>query len=700
MKEIVTYALGVVVCSGVLTLFYRVALHRRIPFSVARIYLLASMFVAALIPALRIPVWRVSPVEAAAPIAIPLDGFSVALTAVTPVDWGLVAMCVLWSLGIATLGVVMVCQAVRIARIRRRAEVYSLEGCRVAVSSEISSPFSFLGTVYVESGTTGEMLAQIMLHERSHIRHRHSQEKIAMETAKILLWFNPFGWWAARLLAEVHEFEADRDVLDGGFTVEQYLELIFRQIFGYIPEISVGLGDSLTKKRFLMMRNKMKHTKFGVLRVAGALPLAAGLMALFSFTNLPPEIIYPDSPAVVETAVVETVEIPASQPAPQEPQKADQDVPIYNAEQMPVFEGGDLNDFRNWVQGKLSYPREAVANRIQGTVTLKFVIEKDGSLSSVEEIASPGKVFTDEAVRVVGSSPKWTPGTNKGKPVRVFYILPVQFRLEKEAEPAAQTPPNSADTPIYNAEQMPTFQGGGLNAFRYWAQQRLIYPKEAIENNISGVVTVKYVVERDGSVSNIEIIGSPHKLLSDEAVRVVGLSPKWTPGTQKGRPVRVYYILPLQFKLESDNGPIPPIPTAESAEKPNMSEITVVGYGTQRRGSESTPLPSANEVVYLRSDKADGQPMIILDGREIEQMKTVDPNTIESITVLKDAAALEKYGERGKDGVIIITSKKEGDPSEIIRISAEKGTDMSDIHDIKQFLREKRALKVTYASPK
>jgi protein TonB len=108
-----------------------------------------------------------------------------------------------------------------------------------------------------------------------------------------------------------------------------------------------------------------------------------------------------------------------------------EDIPIFNAEEMPTFQGGTINDFRTWVQTRLQYPRMAIENSIQGTVTLKFVIERDGSLSSIEEIATPDRSLTEEAIRVLKMSPKWSPGKQRNKPVRVFYILPVQFQLQQ-----------------------------------------------------------------------------------------------------------------------------------------------------------------------------------------------------------------------------------------------------------------------------
>ncbi len=71
----------------------------------------------------------------------------------------------------------------------------------------------------------------------------------------------------------------------------------------------------------------------------------------------------------------------------------------------------------------------------------------------------------------------------------------------------------------------------------------------AEENNITGRVTIRFVIERDGSVSSVEALASPDKLLSDEAIRVVSKSPKWTPGEQRGKKVRVAVIVPIDFRL-------------------------------------------------------------------------------------------------------------------------------------------------------
>jgi periplasmic protein TonB len=99
-------------------------------------------------------------------------------------------------------------------------------------------------------------------------------------------------------------------------------------------------------------------------------------------------------------------------------------------------------------------------------------------------------------------------------------------------------------------EEMPTFAGGDISKFRDFISKNLKYPDYAAENGIQGRVFVGFVVERDGSVSNVKVIRGVDPLLDKEAVRVVKSSPKWTPGKQRGVPVRVTFTFPVVFSLQ------------------------------------------------------------------------------------------------------------------------------------------------------
>ena len=106
------------------------------------------------------------------------------------------------------------------------------------------------------------------------------------------------------------------------------------------------------------------------------------------------------------------------------------------------------------------------------------------------------------------------------------------------------------DQPFVKVEEMPSFQGGDLQTFRNWVQSKVRYPQIAQENNISGRVFLMFVVERDGTLTNIQVLQSPDSSLSDEAVRVLKTSPKWKPGKQRNQTVRGKNTLPIDFRIQ------------------------------------------------------------------------------------------------------------------------------------------------------
>ncbi len=108
----------------------------------------------------------------------------------------------------------------------------------------------------------------------------------------------------------------------------------------------------------------------------------------------------------------------------------------------------------------------------------------------------------------------------------------------------------SIDEEIFvTAEEMPTFQGGDLSKFRSWVQSNVLYPQIAQENGIQGNVVVKFIIEKDGTLSNILVLQSPDQSLSDAVIQVLRKSPKWKPGKQRNKPLRVTFTLPVAFKL-------------------------------------------------------------------------------------------------------------------------------------------------------
>ena len=103
--------------------------------------------------------------------------------------------------------------------------------------------------------------------------------------------------------------------------------------------------------------------------------------------------------------------------------------------------------------------------------------------------------------------------------------------------------------PFQLVEEKPSFMGGDANAFSKWVNERLVYPEIAKENGVSGRVTLQFTVETDGRVTNVKVLRGVDASLDKEAVRVVSMSPKWTPGKQRDRAVKVTYTFPVIFQL-------------------------------------------------------------------------------------------------------------------------------------------------------
>lgn len=142
-----------------------------------------------------------------------------------------------------------------------------------------------------------------------------------------------------------------------------------------------------------------------------------------------------------------------------------------------------------------------------------------------------------------------TVGLNESKPAPANdnkEVVTVGFGESKSA-PASSNDGDEEDQPLMKAEILPSFHGGGLPRYQDWVQGQIVYPAKLQKKGIGGRVTVEFVVEKDGSVTFSKILQSPHKLFSEEVERVIKSSPKWTPGRQRGEPVKAKFQMRINF---------------------------------------------------------------------------------------------------------------------------------------------------------
>lgn len=204
----------------------------------------------------------------------------------------------------------------------------------------------------------------------------------------------------------------------------------------------------------------------------------------------------------------------------------------------PVFPSGVIG-LMKYLSENITIPEELLSEKIDGKAVVQFVVEKDGTIGYAKILKSMGDVLDAEVLRVIKGMPVWTPAQFEGKPVATIFSLPVKFKnvpQQKEYDVACDT--------------LPEFPGGS-EALMAYLRNNVHYPEYAAEHGIEGKVIVKFVVERDGSITECEVGNQVHPLLAQEALRVVAAMPKWKPGTHEGKPVRVKYQTKVGFWLRA-----------------------------------------------------------------------------------------------------------------------------------------------------
>ncbi len=302
----------------------------------------------------------------------------------------------------------------------RHAPGRKFDGYTLHLLSQESPSFSWMRHI-VLSRRDFERYPAILTHELAHVRAGHSCDLLFASLLAVFQWFNPLVWICRSELKLLHEYEADDFVLNQGIDATQYQLLLVKKAVGEKRFLLAnGFNHAQLKNRITMMQITYKAA-WKKLSLLLLLPLLAGTTLLLAERVTPATDVIP----LAEEPVATPSEV-LPEPPPEEPVK-------YSLlEAKPRFQDGDASQFSHWVNENLKYPQEAVKDSLQGRVTLQFTIEKDGSVTDVHVLRGCAPILDEEAVRVVSQSPKWTPGSINGEPVRVVFNFPVLFQLTKK----------------------------------------------------------------------------------------------------------------------------------------------------------------------------------------------------------------------------------------------------------------------------
>lgn len=242
---------------------------------------------------------------------------------------------------------------------------------------------------------------------------------------------------------------------------------------------------------------------------------------------------------------------------------------VENPDIVPMFTGGTA-EMHRFISNTLSYPADAAERNAQGLVVYTFVVEKDGSLSNFNIIHRADPLLNEEALRILKNMPPWRPARHNGEIVRSETYVPMYFKLNKNVQYSTRTSSSATarayaktdqsileNSEIYTiVDKMPVYEYGEKELANF-ISYNMRYPKEALQQGIEGRILCSFIVGKDGSISNIEVVSGSNEALNNEAIRVLGLMPKWTPGENNGEKVNVKCLLPIDFTI--DEQPIPPL---------------------------------------------------------------------------------------------------------------------------------------------
>jgi TonB family protein len=321
-----------------------------------------------------------------------------------------------------------------------------------------TSGFSAMGYVFINQALAGDETEEVLRHEMNHLKLNHYADIFLIELVKVLQWFNPAIYLINRSLRAVHEYQADEGCLSAGISVINYQNLLLNHIFRsriFTPSNSFS-NPSLIRKRITMMTRERSGAAASfkllfVIPVVGILmmiissyristenisgsdlagssatikktvPLIRQYDALKEPEQMPPPPPPPPAPAVTLSVIKQEIIPEKSEEAPTEV--------FVVVEEMPAYPGGD-KAMMEFIYNNIVYPEEAKEKNIQGRVVLRFVVKYTGEVGNVQVIKGVDPSLDKEAQRVIEKLPVWKPGRQGGKPVNVWYSVPVTFQLK------------------------------------------------------------------------------------------------------------------------------------------------------------------------------------------------------------------------------------------------------------------------------
>lgn len=391
----------------------------------------------------------------------------------------------------------------------RRGSVTRTGDAVMVKTEKYTSAFSFFNYVFINPSVSEREAREILNHELVHLRQKHWFDLLLVEMMSLIQWMNPFVWIYSALVRQNHENLADEEALQSTTDPAGYRAALLNQVFSArLISLSNSFNFSFYTNRFEMMKKKI-YSPYRKLKLLLVLPVAATL--LFAFAS--PRYIYADT-APAELTIMQAEAIT----------------------QVLV---------RGVVYREDGTPFPGVSVNVSGT-TLMITTGSDGRFELRNVSTDALLILTHKGYLYQTIKPQF----DKEMQVKMSPV-PVNDNRASVKQVSDRRPGDGKEIKeiFVVVEEMPRFPGGDQALFNH-VYENVKYPPEAKAQGIQGSVILRFVITAEGKVADVTIVRGVHPLLDEEAVRVMNTVPDWTPGRQGGRPVDVWYSVPINFALK------------------------------------------------------------------------------------------------------------------------------------------------------
>ena len=441
----------------------------------------------------------------------------------------------IYLIGLVVYLIKFIVGLVSIALLIRRSKCREMaDGIILVTHTKDYSPFSWMRYIIVSEHDLRENYAMILAHERAHIRLGHSWDLLFTQLCAILQWFNPAAWLLKRELEAIHEYEADNATLHEGFDARQYQLRLFEAATGVkYSSFTNNFINCSTKKRIIMMMKK-QTSPWARMKALFVLPVAFAAVTVISCTS-------PKEKKV--EGQLSNVSVKGENPRL---------VFIFEDSTEIYIKGEQLNFDNHDANFDYLEPCGLTSENIDGI----SVLQGESAEAIFGESGKNGAIL----FRVKGKTAKdmttalaeYAQRTGNEEPLKLSIKKPAtidDIQAVGYAPTAKANDPAAEQGEVFQVvEEQPMFPGGMQELMKFM-QTNIRYPKEAQERGIQGRVIVQFVVNKDGSISEECVVRSVDSQLDAEAIRIIRSMPNWTPGKQRGEPVRVRFTLPVTFRL-------------------------------------------------------------------------------------------------------------------------------------------------------